>query len=326
MTLTVINARQVRELLPMAECIDVMEAAMLAAFSGTIAVPPRMNQPLIDGSGHYLLMPGSSAELGSYGAKFISLHPRNAQEGRPVIQGFVALFEHQTGVPVAIIEGAEITALRTAAASALATRLLARADAGSCGIFGTGVQAATHIDAMRAVRPLQEILIWGRDAGKAEKFAAGQAKRTGIGVRATADPAEAAGCDVICTLTGSTKPILKGEWVRPGAHVNLVGAHSPTAREADSELIVKSAVFVDLPASCRNEGGDVMIPIQEGVIDESHIRGEIGQLLAGVIEGRRDSGQVTLYNSLGMTAQDLYAARYVYDRALAAQVGTTLDF
>lgn len=326
MTLTIINAQQVRELLPIAECIDVMADAMLAASSGTIAVPPRMNQPLIDNSGHYLLMPGSSAELGSYGAKLIGIHPDNAPAGRPVIQGLVALFDHQSGTPVAIIEGAEITALRTAAASGLATRLLARADARSCGIFGCGVQAVTHIDAIRAVRPVQEIVVWARDFGKAEDFAARQAERTGIAVRATADPAEAAGCDVVCTLTGAATPILKGQWVRPGAHINLVGAHSLTTREADSELIVKSAVYVDLLESCRNEGGDLMIPIQEGVIDESHICGEIGQLLAGAIEGRRDAGQVTLYNSLGITAQDLYAARYVYDRALAAQVGTTVDF
>jgi ornithine cyclodeaminase/alanine dehydrogenase-like protein (mu-crystallin family) len=326
MALTIVNAQQVRDLLPMAECIDVMEEAMLAASQGTIAVPPRMGQPLIDGSGNYLLMPGSSAELGSYGAKLISLHPRNAQQGLPVIQGFVALFEHETGTPVAIIEGAQITALRTAAASGLATRLLAREDASSCGIFGTGVQALTHIDAIRAVRPVQEILVWARDLNKAEDFAASQAQRTGIAVRATADPAEAAGCDVICTLTGSTTPILKGEWVQPGAHVNLVGAHSLTTREADSDLIAKSAVYVDLLESCRNEGGDVMIPVQEGLIDESHIRGEIGQLLAGVIDGRGDSQQITLYKSLGMTAQDLYAARYVYDKARAAQLGTTIDF
>jgi alanine dehydrogenase len=326
MALTVINADLVRSLLPMTECIEVMSRAMIAASSGTIAVPPRMNCPLDDDSGHFLLMPGSSAQLGSYGAKLISLQPGNADRGLPVIQGFVALFEHHTGTPVAIIEGAELTAIRTAAASALATKLLARADAGSCGILGCGVQAVTHIDAMTAVRPLREVVVWGRDPERTRDFAASQAARTGLVVRATADPAEAGACDIVCTVTAATAPVLRGEWVQPGAHVNLVGAHSLSAREADSELVARAAVYVDLMESCRNEGGDIMIPVAEGLIDESHVCGEIGQLLQGDIAGREGPSQVTLYNSLGMTAQDLFAARYVYERAIATQAGVALDF
>jgi len=325
MSLTIINAAQVRDLLPMNECIDAMVPAMIAASTGTVAIPPRMISPLIDKSAFLGLMPGSSAEISTYGAKVVSLHPQNPSQGLPAIQGFVTLFDHQSGAPVAIIEGAEVTGIRTAAASGLATRLLAREDATTCGILGTGVQAITHIDAMRAVRPLTEVLIWGRDFAKAEALAAEQAERTGLNIQATADPKAAAACDIICTVTGSAEPVLKGEWVKPGAHVNLVGAHSLTTREADTDLIVKSAVYADLLESLKNEGGDVMIPLQEGAIDESHVVGELGQLAKGDISGRGDAEQITVYNSLGNTAQDLFAARHVYDKALAQKVGVVVE-
>lgn len=320
----IINAEQVRQLLPMHECVDVMQAAMLAASTGTVAVPLRRFSPLIDDSGMLGLMPGSSAELGYYGAKIISLHPNNPQRGLPAIQGFVALFDHASGSPVAIVEGAEVTGIRTAAASGLATRLLARKDAHSCGIFGTGVQAITHMDAMLAVRPVQQFFIWGRDFARTAEFARIQAQRVGLPVQAVANPAEAGSCDIVCTVTGSTEPVLRGAWVRPGAHVNLVGAHSLTAREADSELIARAALYVDLMESCRNEGGDFMIPIEEGIIDADAIIGEIGQLVDGTISGRKHAEQITVYKSLGMTAQDLYAARHVFDKAVAADVGVSV--
>ena len=325
MTIRFISAGQVRELLPMRECVEVMEAAMGAASGGTVAVPPRLIMPLIDGSGFLALMPGSSAELASYGAKIISLHPANPQRGLPAIQGFVTLFDHTSGAPVAIIEGAELTGIRTAAASGLATRLLAREDVQSCGIFGAGVQAVTHIDAMLAVRPIQQFLVWARDPAKAADFAAEHSRRIGIPVRATEDPAEAGACDLVCTVTASPEPVLMGDWVRPGAHVNLVGAHTLTTREADSALIEKSALYVDLMESTVNEGGDIMIPIQEGAIGEDAIAGEIGQLLNSEIAGRRDNDQITLYNSLGITAQDLFAARHVYDKAVASGLGVVVD-
>jgi ornithine cyclodeaminase len=223
---------------------------------------------------------------------------------------------------VAVIDGTEITALRTAAVSGLATRELARADASSLGVFGTGVQAARHIAAVSAVRPIEEIRIWGRDSGRAGQLAgqlAGQVcQDTGITVQAVSDPVDAAACDILCTVTGSAEPVLKGEWVQPGAHINLVGAHSLETREADTALVARSSVYVDLLASVWAEAGDIVIPIQEGAIGEDHILGELGQLLAGEIRGRTDAAEVTLYKSLGLAAQDLYAANHVYRRATAA--------
>jgi ornithine cyclodeaminase/alanine dehydrogenase-like protein (mu-crystallin family) len=326
MALRIINAELTRELLPMQDCIRVLQQAMIAASNGSIAIPPRLVNSLTDDSALFFLMPASSLELGVYGAKLIGLHPRNPAKHRPLIQGFVSLFDHETGEPIAIVEGAIISAIRTAAASGLATQILAREDVTSCGIFGAGVQAVAHIDAMCAVRPIKEFVIWGRDFDRTQRFAAEQAKRTGLNIYASENPGPAAACDLICTVTASPVPVLQGEWVSQGAHINLVGAHTLTTREADTELLVNSKVYIDLWESARNEGGDVMIPIAEGAIEEDHIRGEIGQLLSGNIDGRKDDKEITLYNSLGITAQDLFAAEYVYQKALSKGLGVCVEF
>jgi ornithine cyclodeaminase len=316
MTLQIIDAERVRKLLPMAECIDVMAEAMKAASGGDVVQPMRTVLPVDDAGGHLFVMPAASRTLGCYGAKLISLTPANAAKGLPAIRGSYLLFESETGAPVALIDASSLTAIRTAAASGLAARLLASPDVSTCGIFGTGVQARTHVDAMRAVRPIREVRIWGRDAGKAKLLAQELSSSAGL-VTAHQDPAEVAACDLICTVTGATRPILKGDWVRPGAHVNLVGAHTLTQREADTDLVRRSEVFVDLLEAAKREAGDVMIPVQEGSVPLDHIRGEIGNVAAGLLAGRTSPDQVTLYKSVGIAAQDLFAARHVFNKARA---------
>jgi len=324
--LRVIGAADIRRLLPMRECIDVMERAMRAASSGELLVPLRTIMPLVDDSAHFALMPGSAIEPPVYGAKIVSLHDANAARGLPVIQGFVCLFDHASGTPLAILEGATITAIRTAAASGLATRLLARPDARSHGVLGTGVQASTHIDAVACARSLDTVVIWGRDHGKAQALADEQADRTGLTIRATRDAAEAAACDIVSTVTASREPILFGDWVRPGSHVNLVGSHSPDSREADSELIARAQIYTDALDSLLTEGGDIVIPVREGRIDTKDIRGEIGDVLLGRLRGRGGDAEITLYKSHGIVAQDLLAAHHVYARAQQQGAGTTVDF
>jgi ornithine cyclodeaminase len=311
--LIVLDADQVREQLPMSACIEAMAAAMQAASYGNVTSPPRQMLPLGQG-GVFALMPATGEALGVYGAKIVGVRPGNAARGLPAIQGIVVLFDYETGVPLIVMNGAEVTAIRTAAASGLATRLLARKDAATLGLFGTGVQAVTHLDAMRTVRPLRSVRVWGIDHASTEQFAQKQAARTGIEVRAADSPDDAASCDIVCTVTNSPTPILAGNSVRPGTHVNLVGAHSLTTREADTALIRKSSVYVDLLASTRAEGGDIMIPYGEGAITLDCIVGEIGHLLAGEIPGRRDDSAITVYNSVGFAAQDLYAAASVLRR------------
>lgn len=315
MNLQIIDAERVRKLLPMAECIDVVAEAMKAASGGDVVQPMRTVLPVDDAGGHLFVMPAASSALGCYGAKLISLTPANAAKGLPAIRGSYLLFESETGAAVALIDASSLTAIRTAAASGLAARLLARPDVTTCGIFGTGVQARTHVDAMRVVRPIREVRIWGRDAGKAKRLAQELSSSPGLSVTAHQDPAEVAACDLICAVTGATRPILKGDWVRPGAHVNLVGAHTLTQREADTDLVRRSQVFVDLLEAAKREAGDVMIPVQEGSVPPDHILGEIGKVAAGTLAGRTSPDQVTLYKSVGIAAQDLFAARHVFNKA-----------
>ena len=321
----IINRKEVERLLSMSACIDAMADAMRAASSGAVTMPLRLFSPLADDSGSLGVMPGSALDPPFFGAKVISLRFDNPAKGLPAVQGYVSLFDHETGRPVAVIEGASVTAIRTAAASGLATRELARPGARTHGIFGTGVQAVTHIDAIACVRDMQEVVVWGRDADKARRFAERQSERTRLHIRATGDPAQAARCDVVSTVTAATEPVLKGEWLRPGTHVNLVGVHTPQAREADTRAILRSRVYVDLMESAMSEAGDLLIPIGEGAIEKAHILGEIGQVLAGGVPGRADDDEITLYKSLGIVAQDLFAAAHVYAQAVERGAGVEVD-
>lgn len=320
----VLNAEDVTRLLTMDDCIDAMDRAMRSLARDDVAVPPRLIMPLIDDTGLLFVMPGSSRTI--YGAKVIGLRPDNPRRGRPTIQGFVALFDPETGTPLAIVDGGTITGMRTAAASGLATRELARPDAKSHGVFGTGVQAASHIDAVAAVRDIDEVVVWGRSKEKAQALAQAEAERTGLSIRAAEDPKEAAACDVVSTVTGASGPILEGAWLTPGAHVNLVGAHSPTTREADSAAITRAGVFVETLEAALREAGDILIPIEEGVFSKEAIRGTIGEVLLGLCPGRTEPNQITLYKSLGNTAQDLFAANAIFERALAADAGVEIDW
>lgn len=315
MTLEVIDAQTVRARLPMRECIEAMVPAMIAAHTKTAAIPPRTIMHLVDGSGYFGVMPGSLREPLVYGTKVVSLHPANPAAGRPAIQGFVALFDPVTGAPAALVDGAEITAMRTAAASALATRLLARPEARSLGMIGCGAQAVSHVQAISLVRDIEEVRVWGRSVEKARAFCERYAEILPGKIRAVRTAEEAAECDVVCTVTGAHEPVIRGDWVQPGAHINLVGAHTRSTREADTALILRSRVFVDSIESAFNEAGDLLIPLEERAIERSHVIAEIGALLVGNVPGRREGSEVTLYKSLGLTVQDLVCAHAVWQRA-----------
>jgi ornithine cyclodeaminase/alanine dehydrogenase-like protein (mu-crystallin family) len=308
----IIDAAGVRTHLSMAECIDAMAQAMISVSGRAASMPPRTVMPLIDQSGYFAVMPGSLGEPLVYGAKVVGLHPANPAAGRPAIQGFVALFDHETGRPLALVDGAEITALRTAAASGLATRLLSRSDSSTLGLLGYGVQAGVHLEAICAVRDIAEVRVWGRSLERARAFAERHSARLHPNIVAVAEPQTAAACDIVCVVTGSPEPIILGEWLQPGAHVNLVGAHSPQTREADTALVKRGRVYVDALVSAFSEAGDILIPIEEGAIAPSHVVGEIGALLLGRVEGRATPAQITVYKSLGVVAQDLVAAHAVW--------------
>ena len=326
MPLLIVDAGTTARLLPMRDCIAVMDRAMRAFSAGDLRVPERLIAPLADGDSYFILMPGESLDPPLYGAKLVSLLPGNPAAGRPAVQGFVALFDAETGSPSALVDGAEVTRIRTAAASALATDVLARADSVSHGIFGAGVQAAAHLEAIGCVRPIQEVRVWARDPVKARRFAASHARPDGPRVRAVEDPAEAAACDVVSLVTNASDPVLRGRWLQAGAHVNAVGAHEPEHREADSDAVAGAAFYADSRAGALRESGDLLIPMREGRFDATHLRGELGELLLGRVAGREDAAQVTFYKSLGLFAQDLFAAAEVQARARDRGEGARVDF
>jgi alanine dehydrogenase len=317
----------VPELLPMPECIDLMAEALLALTQGDAVLPLRSMVWMPDKSGLLGLMPAYLGAPRSLGLKVISYLPGNHGTDRDSHQGAVLLFDTATGGLLAMIDASSITAIRTAAASGLATRLLAREDAGDLALLGSGVQASTHLDAMRAVRKLRRVRVCSLSHAKAKAFALHHEKALGIPIEAVATAKEAVlGADLVCTMTPSSEPVLFSEWIAPGAHINAVGACFASARELDTATVVRSRLYVDRRESALAEAGDFLIPKSEGAIGDDHIVGELGDILAGRVPGRRTRDELTLFKSLGIAIEDLAAAHHIEARARATGKGIAVDF
>jgi alanine dehydrogenase len=334
MSVLFLNREDVEALLPFGECIEVMAGALAALARGEAFQPLRAAHWLPDRRGLLVAMPGGlfAGGDGILGIKVLTVFPGNAAHGEESHQGAVLLFDAERGRPLAFLDAASITAIRTAAVSALATRLLAREDAGDLALLGSGVQARTHLAALREVRPLRRVRVWSRDPENARRFAAEESarylrhSRHGLRVEPAASAREAvAGADLICTVSAAVEPILLGEWIAPGAHVNAVGACTPNARELDTAAVVRARLYVDRRESALNEPGEILAPLREGAITADHIRGEIGELLTGQATGRVAPSDVTLFESLGLTVEDLAAARHIYRKALEQERGVSLE-
>ena len=311
-----IDAPTVRRVLRMDACIDLMADTQSAISRGEIALPLRSFVPVADGQGVLGLMPGEIPS--AFGAKLISLYPANPSRDLPAIQGCIVLFDRGAGTPTALIDGGSITAIRTAAASGAATRELARPDSRVLALLGYGVQAETHLEAMCCVRPVREVRVWGPNIGKARSFAE-RHTTGGRVVRAVATAREAIlGADIVCAVSGADEPVVAGRWLAPGCHLNLVGSHTATTREADGETLRRARVFTEIMSFAMQEAGDILLAIQDGMISADDLCGEIGAVFDGRIEGRRDENEITLYESLGNTGQDLAAANFVYQAITAA--------
>jgi ornithine cyclodeaminase len=327
MEIRILRADDVRRFLPMGECIALMERTMIAVSAGRAVVPLRSIMVMPGDRGMLGNMPGYLAEPECFGVKLVSLIPRNQPPLHSSHLGLVILFEAEHGRPVALLDGAQITAVRTAAASALATTWLARSDAGDLALLGAGEQAQSHLAAMSCVRVLRRVRVWTRDPDKARKFARAEGARHGMEIEVS-DSVEAAvrGADIVCTLTKAREPILKGPWLAPGVHVNVVGSSVATAAEVDTDAVVRSRFFVDLRDSTVHEGGEYLRALTEGAISAAHILGEIGEVAAGTVPGRRAQSDLTMYKSLGIAAQDLAAGYHVFERAAAAGAGQLIDW
>ncbi len=304
-----IDAPTVRHVLDMSACIDLMAKTQAAISRGEIELPLRSFLPVADGNGAFALMLGEISS--AFGAKLLSLFPGNPGRDLPAIQGCILLFDPETGTPAALVEGGSVTAIRTAAASGAATRALAREDASVLALLGYGVQAETHLEAMRCVRTIREVRVWGPSIEKARRFASRHAAE-GLAIAAVDTAREAIrGAEIVCGVSSAAEPIVKGRWLAPGCHLNLVGAHTPKTREADGETLRRARVFTEVSRFALQESGDILLAIEEGRLSEGDLCGEIGAVIDGRIKGRRDEREITLYVSLGNTAQDLAAAQFV---------------
>lgn len=306
------DARAVAEHLDYPGCIAEMRSAMAALSISDRAQPLRQIVALREGAA-FGLMPGDLSAWGSFGAKLISVFhdPENPRRSRH--RGVVVAFDAASGELICLADAEPVTAIRTACATAAATDALARADSQVLAIFGTGLQAETHLRAVRLVRPFAELIVWGRSP---DGFASRMSAELGVPVVPVADAREAAArADVICTVSGSREPILLGEWVRPGTHVNLVGSSALGPVEVDTALVAAARYIADYRPGVLSQASEFVLARSVGAVTDDHVVGEIGDIFAGRLAGRQYSGQVTLYKSLGHIVQDLAAAAYIHARA-----------
>jgi len=326
MKVLIANQNEVTQLLPMSECIEVIADALKMLAGGDGILPLRTMLVLPDGRNLMGLMPSYMGGFQSVGVKVITAFPSNYGTEYDTHQGVVLLFDTQYGLLRAILDATSITAIRTAAVSGVATRLLSREEAGDLAIIGAGTQAHTHLEAMLNVRKIRRVRVYSLPLEGAYQFAERESKRHGIEIEVKETAREAVeGADIICTTTTAKEPVVAGAWVAPGAHINAVGAFTPTSRELDSALVANARLYVDRRESTLNEAGEFLIPKAEGLFGDDHIVGELGEVLLGKAPARRSHDEVTLFKSLGIAIEDLAAAHYILQKAGETDAGTWLE-
>lgn len=321
-----LNRAAIEQILDISSVIDAVERGFADFSAGRVVMPVRTAVRVQDPPGVMLVMPCAMTESRALGTKIVSVFPQNPARGVPTIGALYVLSDYETGFPVAVMDAGLITGLRTAAASAVATKYLARQDARTLGILGTGVQGYYHALAIPAVRQVQRVLVRGSSDEKTRAFA----ERLRGTVQAEIVPAgsveEVAAADIVVTGTTQVTPLFPGSLLAPGAHVNNVGSHAPAAREMDTEAIRRSTVVVDSYEAAWAESGDVLIPIEEGAITREHVVAELGEIVLGKKPGRRGTDEITLFKSNGLAFQDAVTAALALERARAAGVGTEFAF
>jgi ornithine cyclodeaminase len=282
---------------------------------------------LPDGSGILGLMPGYLGAPQSFGLKVVSVMPGNHGTGYESHQGVVMLFGVKHGEPLAVIDATAITEIRTAAVSGAVTQALARPDAGDLALLGSGAQARSHLAAMAVARTLRRVRVWSRTPANAERFAREQGAHLGMAIEVCADAAAAVrGADLVCTTTSASTPVLRGEWLSPGAHVNAVGACFANSRELDANAVARSRFFTDRRESCLAEAGDFRLARDEGTITDAHLLGEVGDVFLGKLAGRTNASDITVFESLGIAVEDLASAHHLLQRASANGTGQWLEW
>jgi ornithine cyclodeaminase/alanine dehydrogenase-like protein (mu-crystallin family) len=330
MRVLILSHRDVLAALTPEACAEAMAAALVKQASGETYMPLRSVMMPPEAPGFMGLMPGwrgpQQGDTGAFALKAVCIMPGNPARGLDAHQGLVTLFDGETGVPTAILDAAAITEIRTAAVTAVATSVLARSDARILAILGAGTQARAHLRALAGVRDFEQLRVYAPTEAHA-RAAIGQAAglRAELTVARTAEEA-VRGADVVVTATSARQPVLRRDWLKPGAHVNAVGASSPQAREIDTATVAASALFCDSRESLRNEAGEFRLAIADGLIaGEEHVRAELGEVLAGIAPGRRDAAELTLFRSLGLAVEDLAAAECAVAAATSGGPGTEVE-
>ncbi len=327
----VLNRAAVAASLTHADCVDLMDGAMQAVTRRDVEMPLRQFMAVPDTKGKLGMMPGYLGKTDQadavFGIKIVSKFPRAPESPHSSHVGAVMVFDVEDGLPIALMDGSELTAIRTSATTALATRTFARKDATSLTLFGAGEEARHHIQAILSVRPIERIIVWARNADRAQAFADEQELPDGVSISVEPDAETAAReAEILCTVTSSPEPILKGAWLSPGVHVNLVGAAVRAAAEADTEVVTRSKFFVDYIPSAVEQAGELVNAIEAGLVTADHIAGEIGAVLSGDVPGRQSDADITVYKSLGVAAQDLAAAVAAAKTAGDKGIGVEVDW
>lgn len=327
MKILILDSSQIKKLLPIVDCIELMSDALSALARDEVHQPLRTIVRPPNARGLLGLMPAYRAgERGSFGLKAICVFPDNPSQGKDAHQGAVTLFSRETGELLALMNASEITAIRTAAVSAVATRLLAREDAHDLGMIGAGVQARSHLAALASVRTIKRARVVARNFDHAERFADEMQPKFLFDILPVRKNEEAVrNADLIVTATSSLEPVINKDWICPGAHINAIGTHSPNSREIDSATMALARIFVDRRESALNESGDYLLAAKEGVVTPESIVGEIGELLIGKKSGRTSEAEITLFKSLGLAIEDVACADYLYRKAQAENAGTWVE-
>ncbi len=321
--------KDIESFFTMKMCMDAVEKAFADLAAGNATMPQRTPIAVTDKHGLALFMPAYIKSLSGLGAKIVTVYKDNvAKHGLPTVLGTIILLDEETGFPLALMDGGFLTAMRTGAVSGVATRYMARAEAKSAVIFGAGVQAFTQVLAVHEARPLSRLLVFSLDPPEVkERFAEKVAASIGVTAELVPEPAEAVrASDIAILATSASDPILDGNWLPAGIHINGIGSHAPRMRELDSLSVGKSRVICDLTSACKAEAGDFIIPAEKGEWSWDRVAGDLGDVVLGKVPGRTSPSEITLFKSVGLAVQDISAARMVYDEAVKRGVGTEFQF
>lgn len=318
----ILTAMDVDDALDMRSAIEIMRHAFAQLSEGRAAVPQRVVMPLRGHSADALAMPAFLPSPPRFAVKVVSVHDENPSRNLPLIHAVVILFEAETGSPLALMDGERLTAIRTGAASGLATDLLARPDASVVAIFGAGIQARAQLEAVCEVRSVERARVVDPDSERAKAFVEEMERRLEIPISTDGPGAALRDADVVCAATTAGEPLFSDSDVAPGTHVNAVGSYKPDRREIPGETMARARVVVDEREACLSEAGDLAIPIREGLMKEEDIHAEIGEVAAGHVGGRRSTSEITVFKSVGNAVQDVASAAAVYERAVEKDLGT----